>query len=77
MLRRGGWLADHLGLNRLEVDPDKLGGAPTLRGRRWPVERVAQLAADEEGEQILLREYGLDQRDIDESLRWVEAAARL
>lgn len=77
MLQRGGWLADHLRLGRLEVDPQKLGGAPTLRGRRWPVERVAQLAADEEGQGILLQDYGLDERDIDESLRWVDAASRL
>lgn len=77
MLRRGGWLADQLRLKRIEVDPQKLGGAPTLRGRRWPVERVAQIAADDEGRSILIDDYGLDTRDVDESLRWVEAAAAL
>ncbi len=77
MLRRGGWIAEQLGLNRLEVDPQKLGGAPTVRGRRWPVARVAQLAADEDGKRVLVEDYGLDHRDIDESLRWVEAAAQL
>lgn len=77
MLRRGGWLADRLHLKRLEVDPSKLGGAPTLRGRRWTVERVAQIAADEEGRSILVEDYGLDPREVDESLRWVEAAAAL
>jgi hypothetical protein len=41
------------------------------------VERVAQLAADREGRLILVDEYGLDERDVDESMRWVEAAARL
>ena len=77
MLRRGGWIAEELGLHRLEVDPQKLGGAPTLRGRRWPVERVAQLAADEDGRRVLVDDYGLDARDVDESVRWVKAAARL
>lgn len=77
VLRRGGWLADQLHLSRLEVDPDKLGGAPSLRGRRWPVERVAQIAADEEGRQILVEDYQLDPRDVSESLTWVEAAAAL
>lgn len=77
MLRRGGWIAEELGLRRLEVDPQKLGGIPTLRGRRWPVDRVAQLAADQDGTRVLVEDYGLDARDLDESIRWVEAAARL
>ena len=77
MLRRGGWLADELGLQRIEVDPDKLAGAPTLRGRRWPVERVAQLAGDDAGITILLEDYGLHTRDVDESCRWVAAALSL
>src|SRR5436309_1559682 len=54
MLRRGGWIADQLRLKRIEVDPQKLGGQPTLRGRRWPVERVAQIGANREGKMILM-----------------------
>ena len=77
MLRTGGWLAEELGLKRIEVDPQKLGGAPTLRGRRWPVERVARIAADDEGQSILTDDYGLDPRELDESRRWAEAAAAL
>lgn len=77
MLRSGGWLADQLRLERLEVDPLKLGGAPTLRGRRWPVERVARIASDVQGRTILIEDYGLDGRDVEESIRWTEAAARL
>lgn len=77
MLRTGGWLAGQLGLKRIEVDPEKLGGAPTLRGSRWPVERVARIAADDEGRTILTNDYGLDPRDVDESMRWSAAAAAL
>jgi uncharacterized protein (DUF433 family) len=77
MLRRGGWLAAELGLQRIEVDPGKLGGAPVLRGRRWPIERVAQLAADEAGTIVLLDDYGLDRRDVEESLQWMSAALAL
>ncbi len=77
MLRRGGWLADQLHLERLEVDPEKLGGAPTLIGRRWPVERVARIAADREGQTLLVQDYGLDARDVLESVQWTEAAAAL
>lgn len=77
LLRSGGWLANELALERIEVDPDKLGGAPTLRGRRWPVERVARIAADQAGRAILTGDYGLDEQDLDESLRWAKAAATL
>jgi uncharacterized protein (DUF433 family)/DNA-binding transcriptional MerR regulator len=77
MLRRGGWLAAEMNLLRIEVDPGKLGGAPVVRGRRWPIERVAQLADDEEGRAILIKDYGLHRKDVDESVRWVRAAAAL
>ena len=77
MLFTGGWLADQLRLERIEVDPEKLGGAPTLRGRRWPVERVARIAADSEGRDLLVQDYGLDERDIGESVQWTDAAAAL
>ena len=77
VLRRGGWIAQELKLRRIEVDPSKLGGAPLLVGRRWPVERVAQLAADDDGASVLLGDYGLRRPEIAESVKWVEAAARL
>jgi uncharacterized protein (DUF433 family) len=77
VLRTGGWIAEQLHLERIEVDPEKLGGVPTLRGRRWPVERVARIAADDEGRGILIHDYGLDERDVAESVRWTEAAAAL
>lgn len=77
LVRAGGWLAQELGLKRIEVDPQKLGGAPSLRGHRWPVERVARIAADDEGRAMLVEDYELDERDIDESIRWTLAAAAL
>jgi uncharacterized protein (DUF433 family) len=77
MLRRGGWIANELRLKRIEVDPQKLGGAPSLKGRRWAVESVAQIAADDEGRTILIDDYGLDKRDVDEAVRWAEAAAAI
>lgn len=77
MLRRGGWIADQLRLKRIEVDPQKLGGVPSLRGRRWPIERIVQIAADSKGRRLLVEDYGLDRRDIDESVRWVDHAAAL
>ena len=77
VLRRGGWIADKFRLKRIEVDPRKLGGAPSVKGHRWPVERVAQIAFDGKGRAILKDDYRLKDRDIAESIRWVEAAASL
>ena len=77
VLRQGGWLARELGLTRIEVDPERLGGAPSVKGYRWPVERVARVAADDEGRALLIEEYDLDERDVEESIRWTLAAAAL
>ncbi len=38
MLQHGGRLAQKLGLTRIEVTPLKLGGQPSVRGRRWTVD---------------------------------------
>jgi uncharacterized protein (DUF433 family)/DNA-binding transcriptional MerR regulator len=77
VLLRGGWIADRLGLQRIEVDPAKLNGTPVLRGRRWPIERVAQLAADAPGKRVLVEDYGLRPDEIEESERWVDEALKL
>lgn len=36
-------------VTRIEVDPDRLSGRPTIRGRRVPVEKVAELAESSDG----------------------------
>jgi uncharacterized protein (DUF433 family) len=77
MLRAGGWIAHANGLDRIEVDPTRLGGAPTLRGSRWPVERVARIAADAEGHAILVQEYELDEHDVRQAVAWTKAAEEL
>jgi uncharacterized protein (DUF433 family) len=77
VLTRGGWIADRLKLTHIEVDPSKLNGVPVLRGRRWPLERVAQLAADEEGWAVLVGEYGLRPDEVEESTLWMDEALKL
>jgi uncharacterized protein (DUF433 family) len=77
MLNSGGWLAQELNLQRIEVDPLKLGGQPSLRGRRWAVDHVARLAADEPGRHVLIEDYGLDDAEVDEAVAWADAAAAL
>ncbi|MDQ3642264.1 MAG: DUF433 domain-containing protein [Actinomycetota bacterium] len=77
MLRRGGWIAHELRLESIEVDPLKLGGQPSLRGRRWAVPHVARLGADEEGRAILTDEYGLNPAEVDEASAWLNRAESL
>lgn len=77
VLRRGGWLARELELNRIEVTPLKLGGQPTLRGRRWSIDQVARLAADDAGRDVLITSYGLEPAEVDEAVAWTSAAALL
>lgn len=77
MLAHGGWLANSLNLERIEVTPLKLGGQPSLRGRRWTIDHVARLAADHEGRRVLEDQYGLESQEVDEALSWTEAAEAL
>jgi len=77
MLAHGGWIADDLGLSHIEVDPRKLGGQPSLRDRRWAVDHVARLAADDEGREILIESYGLDASEVDEAVAWVDGVEAL
>jgi DNA-binding transcriptional MerR regulator/uncharacterized protein (DUF433 family) len=77
MLAHGGWLATTHELKRIEVLPLKLGGQPSLRGRRWAVDHVARLGADKDGRRVLIEDYGLEPVEVDEAVTWVEAAAAL
>lgn len=74
-LHRGGWAARQLpDLEHIEVDPDRLSGRPTIRGRRIPARSVAELAETDEGQAILRDEYGLDDAEINDARRWWEVA---
>lgn len=73
ILRSGGWLARELGLDQIEVEPGRLGGRPTLRGTRWPIEQVARIAADDGGAEILQSDYGLPPSGIEECVEWQAA----
>lgn len=77
MLAHGGWLANSLDLKHIEVAPLKLGGQPSIRGRRWTVDHVARLAADDEGRRVLTEDYGLRPVEVDEAVAWADAAAAL
>jgi uncharacterized protein (DUF433 family) len=71
-LTRGGWAVRELpDLRHVEVNPDRLSGRPTIRGRRIPAEKVALLASDLDGRTTLRDGYGLsDDESRDASLWW-------
>lgn len=75
-LSRGGWAARELpDLRRIEINPDVIGGRPSIRGRRIPAQLVAELAATPAGRQVLAIDYDdLDPEDIRDAERWWAAA---
>lgn len=73
-LRRGGWATRNLpDLEHVEVDPDRLSGKPTVRGRRISVEHVARLAGQPGGRELLADDYDLRSEEIDDAVRWWRA----
>jgi uncharacterized protein (DUF433 family) len=72
LLRRGGWAARKLtGLKHIEVDPDRLSGTPTIKGRRVAAKGVAELAdSGSVGVQILREEYDLEKDQIRDAQKW-------
>lgn len=72
-LNRGGWATRKIpDLRHIEVDPDRLSGRPTIRGRRIPVSLVAELAAQDDGPEALREDYDLSEAEIHDAQRWTE-----
>ena len=70
-LEPGGWAARLLpGLRHVEVNPDRLGGRPVIRGRRITVQDVATLVAEPGGRVLLHDDYDLDDAQIDDAVSW-------
>lgn len=70
-LSRGGWAVRTLkDLRHVEVDPDRLSGRPTIRGRRIAVSDVAEIATEPDGLETLTEGYGLDEEQISDAQRW-------
>lgn len=76
-LTRGGWAAKELpDLEHIEVNPDRLSGRPTIRGRRISAEDVATTATTEDGRESLMEGYGLSEHEINDAVRWWERVQR-
>jgi uncharacterized protein (DUF433 family)/DNA-binding transcriptional MerR regulator len=75
-LERGGWVARTLpDLRYIEVNPDRLSGRPTIRGKRVSAEDVARTAAGQ-GFAVLRDDYDLTDDEIRDAVRWWDAVQR-
>jgi uncharacterized protein (DUF433 family) len=62
---------------RITVDPDLMGGVPTLRGLRIPVATVVAMVADGMStDQVLAELPDLEAEDVAEALRYAAEAVR-
>ncbi len=62
---------------RITIDPDKLGGAPCIRGFRIPVATVVDMVAEGMTFAEILRDYpDLQAEDIPEALRFAAETLR-
>ena len=76
-LHRGGWVVRDLpDLRHIEVDPERLSGRPTIRGRRIPVADVAEIAYAPGGHRTLRDDYDLTATEIDDAVTWWQAVQR-
>ena len=64
------------GLERITVDPDRMGGVPCIRGLRIPVATVLGMLAEGMSEDEILAAYpDLEREDIRAALRYAAALA--
>jgi uncharacterized protein (DUF433 family) len=62
---------------RITVDPDLMGGVPTVRGLRIPVATVVAMVADGMSKEEILAELpDLEAADIPEALQYAAEALR-
>lgn len=77
-LRRGGWAVRTVpDLQHIEVDPERLSGRPSIRGRRIAAQDVAELAAEPNGIVELKEGYDLSEAEIADARRWWREVRRL
>src|SRR5919198_2169820 len=78
LLRRGGWaVLEQPNIEHIQVDPDRLSGRPTIRDRRVPASKVAQLAKTGfSGLRVLRADYELDRQEIEDAVRWYDVVTQ-
>jgi uncharacterized protein (DUF433 family) len=72
----GGWAYRKLpDLKHIVVDPDQLSGRPAIRDRRIEISLVVELAGTIEGPEILAEDYGIDEEQTRDAVRWWDVAS--
>lgn len=74
-LELGGWVAMQNPRAHIQVTPHRLSGRPTIRDRRLPTSMVAELAERPEGRELLRKEFGLTEEEIDEAVAYEAGVA--
>lgn len=73
-LERGGWATRAIpGLHHIEVNPDRMSGRPTIRGRRLAASDVAVTALRPGGREHLRDAFGVTNAEIEDAVRWFRA----
>jgi uncharacterized protein (DUF433 family)/DNA-binding transcriptional MerR regulator len=72
-LRMGGWVAYKTESEFIEVDPERLSGRPTIKGRRIATETVADLASRPDGRVVLTEDFGLSDEEINDAVAYEKA----
>lgn len=67
-LAHGGWVTLTQPRRYVEVNPGRLSGKPTVRGRRIPTELVADIAERPGGRETLKSDYDLSDAEIEDVL---------
>ncbi len=58
-------------MNRIEIDPKKLGGKPVIKGTRIPVYLILEMLAEGMKIEEILKEYPeLTEDDVKEAIRY-------
>lgn len=73
-LERGGWATRIVpDLQYIEVNPDRLGGRPVIRGRRIAADEVARIAGMPDGIEVLRKDYEISAPEARDAARWWDA----
>jgi uncharacterized protein (DUF433 family) len=76
-LKRGGWVSLKTPREHIEVDPERHSGEPVIKGRRLSTQRVASVAAEPMGRDVLRDDFELTDAEIDDALGYERDLAAL
>jgi uncharacterized protein (DUF433 family) len=76
-LNHGGWVSLDEQRPEIEVNPARLGGQPTVRGRRLPTDLIAQISKARDGRRMLREDYELSEAQISAAVQYEQAVEAL